>query len=116
METLREISEYLFDEAMSEPNLYIRFVANDIEDLTPLIKQVNEIYFDTEKSRQAVRSINNSQRAFTFFNGSVIQFLIFECQQDCKSGVSDYLVITKAVAIEKKHELIMRTKITYWII
>ena len=107
------ILQVLFAKAVSEPNLVITVVGQDIPNLKAgALRDAINIYNENEEIKDFTTSYNKSDRIFTFKNGSVVEFKSYSDAQDAKSGKRDYLFINEANGIPMAiyNELAIRTK------
>ena len=107
------ILQVLFAKAVSEPNLVITVVGQDIPNLKAgALRDAINIYSENEEIKDFTTSYNKSDRIFTFKNGSVVEFKSYSDAQDAKSGKRDYLFINEANGIPMAiyNELAIRTK------
>ncbi len=107
------ILQVLFAKAVSEPNLVITVVGQDIPNLKAgALRDAINIYNENEEIKGFTTSYNKSDRIFTFKNGSVMEFKSYSDAQDAKSGKRDYLFVNEANGIPMAiyNELAIRTK------
>ena len=107
------ILQVLFAKAVSEPNLVITIVGQDIPNLKAgALRDAINIYNENEEIKGFTTSYNKSDRIFTFKNGSVMEFKSYSDAQDAKSGKRDYLFVNEANGIPMAvyNELAIRTK------
>jgi len=107
------ILQVLFAKAVSEPNLVITVVGQDIPNLKAgALRDAQNIYNENEEIKDFTASYNKSDRIFTFKNGSVVEFKSYSDAQDAKSGKRDYLFVNEANGIPMAiyNELAIRTK------
>ena len=107
------ILQVLFAKAVSEPNLVITVVGQDIPNLKAgALRDAINIYNENEEIKDFTTSYNKSDRIFTFKNGSVMEFKSYSDAQDAKSGKRDYLFVNEANGIPMAvyNELAIRTK------
>ena len=107
------ILQVLFAKAVSEPNLVITVVGQDIPNLKAgALRDAINIYNENEEIKDFTASYNKSDRIFTFKNGSVMEFKSYSDAQDAKSGKRDYLFVNEANGIPMAvyNELAIRTK------
>lgn len=107
------ILQVLFAKAVSEPNLVITVVGQDIPNLKAgALRDAQNIYNENEEIRDFTASYNKSDRIFSFKNGSVMEFKSYSDAQDAKSGKRDYLFVNEANGIPMAvyNELAIRTK------
>jgi len=107
------ILQVLFAKAVSEPNLVITVVGQDIPNLKAgALRDAINIYNENEEIKDFTTSYNKSDRIFTFKNGSVVEFKSYSDAQDAKSGKRDYLFVNEANGIPMAvyNELAIRTK------
>ena len=107
------ILQVLFAKAVSEPNLVITVVGQDIPNLKAgALRDAQNIWNENEEIKDFTASYNKSDRIFTFKNGSVMEFKSYSDAQDAKSGKRDYLFVNEANGIPMAvyNELAIRTK------
>ena len=107
------ILQVLFAKAVSEPNLVITVVGQDIPNLKAgALRDAQNIWNENEEIKDFTASYNKSDRLFTFKNGSVMEFKSYSDAQDAKSGKRDYLFVNEANGIPMAvyNELAIRTK------
>lgn len=107
------ILQVLYAKAVSEPNLVITVVGQDIPNLKAgALRDAQNIWNENEEIKGFTTSYNKSDRIFTFKNGSVMEFKSYSDAQDAKSGKRDYLFINEANGIPMAvyNELAIRTK------
>lgn len=107
------ILQVLFAKGVSEPNLVITVVGQDIPNLKAgALRDAINIYNENEEIKDFTASYNKSDRIFTFKNGSVMEFKSYSDAQDAKSGKRDYLFVNEANGIPMAvyNELAIRTK------
>lgn len=107
------IMQNLFCHAIEEPNQIITVVGQDIPNLkVGALRDAQSILDSSEALQSYVLDYNKSDRVYSFFNGSIIEFKSYDDWQDAKSGKRDYLFINEVNGIAKPiwDELHMRTK------
>lgn len=107
------IMQNLFCHAIEEPNQIITVVGQDIPNLkVGALRDAQSILDSSETLQSYVLDYNKSDRVYSFFNGSIIEFKSYDDWQDAKSGKRDYLFINEVNGIAKPiwDELHMRTK------
>lgn len=107
------ILQVLFAKAVSEPNLVITVVGQDIPNLKAgALRDAINICNENEEIKDFTTSYNKSDRIFTFKNGSVMEFKSYSDAQDAKSGKRDYLFVNEAngITMAVYNELAIRTK------
>lgn len=107
------IMQNLFCHAVEEPNQIITVVGQDIPNLkVGALRDAQSILDSSEVLQSYVLDYNKSDRVYSFFNGSIIEFKSYDDWQDAKSGKRDYLFINEVNGIAKPiwDELHMRTK------
>jgi phage terminase large subunit len=112
------ILQVLFSKAIEAPNLVITVVGQDIPNLKAgALRDALDIYNGSKELKRLTTDYNKSDRIFTFFNGSVMEFKSYDSAQDAKSGKRDYLFINEANGIIYQiwDELNTRTKIQSFI-
>jgi phage terminase large subunit len=111
------ILQVLFTKAIQSPAT-ITVVGQDIPNLKAgALRDALDIYNSSEHLKAFVANYNRSDRIFTFFNGSIMEFKSYDSPQDAKSGKRDYLFINEANGILYQifDELNTRTKIQSFI-
>jgi len=107
------IMQNLFLHAIEEPNQVITVVGQDIPNLkVGALRDAETILSSSEILQAYINNYNKSDRVFTFFNGSIIEFKSYDDWQDAKSGKRDYLFMNEVNGIPKPifDELYLRTK------
>lgn len=84
------------ERALSEPNLIIRVVGQDIPNLKrgALKTYQRYVHADTAVNKRT-KSYNKTERIYTFENGSTIDFVSFSDDQDARGSECDYLFINE---------------------
>lgn len=106
------ILQVLFTLAISEP-VVITVVGQDIPNLKAgALRDALDIYNGSKDLQSFVTDYNKSDRIFSFFNGSIMEFKSYDSPQDAKSGKRDYLFINEAngIPFQVFDELNTRTK------
>jgi phage terminase large subunit len=91
----------------------ITVVGQDIPNLKAgALRDMETIISESDALKTLIVSYNRTDRVFTFWNKSVMEFKSYENFQDAKSGKRDYLFINEAQGINKTvfDELHLRTK------
>lgn len=112
------IIQLLFHKAISEKNLVITVVGQDIPNLKKgAYRDAEHIYNNTGPLHNYLLSWNKTDRIFYFKNGSVIEFNSYANEQDAKSGKRDYLFINEAngLSYQVYWQLAIRTRKTIFI-
>lgn len=107
------IMQNLFLHAIEEPNQVITVVGQDIPNLkVGALRDAETIVASSEVLQSYINNYNKSDRVFTFFNSSIIEFKSYDDWQDAKSGKRDYLFLNEVNGIAKPifDELYLRTK------
>ena len=107
------IMQNLFLHAIEEPNQVITVVGQDIPNLkVGALRDAENIVASSEVLQSYINNYNKSDRVFTFFNSSIIEFKSYDDWQDAKSGKRDYLFLNEVNGIAKPifDELYLRTK------
>lgn len=107
------IMQNLFLHAIEEPNQVITVVGQDIPNLkVGALRDAETIVAASEVLQSYINNYNKSDRVFTFFNSSIIEFKSYDDWQDAKSGKRDYLFLNEVNGIAKPifDELYLRTK------
>lgn len=107
------IMQNLFLHAIEEPNQVITVVGQDIPNLkVGALRDAETIVASSEVLQSYINNYNKSDRLFTFFNSSIIEFKSYDDWQDAKSGKRDYLFLNEVNGIAKPifDELYLRTK------
>lgn len=107
------IMQNLFLHAIEEPNQIITVVGQDIPNLkVGALRDAETIVASSEILQSYINNYNKSDRVFTFFNSSIIEFKSYDDWQDAKSGKRDYLFLNEVNGIPKPifDELYLRTK------
>jgi phage terminase large subunit len=106
------IMQNLFCHAVEEPNQVITVVGQDIPNLkVGALRDAQNIIESSEELKAYINDYNKSDRIYTFFNGSILEFKSYDDWQDAKSGKRDYLFINEVNGIPKPiwDELYLRT-------
>lgn len=107
------ILQVLFTYAVSEKNLIITVVGQDIPNLkSGALRDATNIIGSSTELSELLSEYNRSERIFTFKSGSIIEFKSYDDAQDAKNGKRDYLFVNEAngISFEVYNELYMRTK------
>jgi phage terminase large subunit len=99
--------------AINEPDQVISVVGQDVPNLkSGALRDMQTIVSSSPDIQSWIKSYNASDRIFTFYNGSIIEFKSYQDSQDAKSGKRDYFFLNEAngVSYEIYSELAMRTK------
>ena len=106
------ILQLLFTKAVEETNV-ITVAGQDVPNLKAgALRDALDIYEKSPELQSLVTSYNKTDRVFTFYNGSIMEFKSYKNQQDAKSGKRDYLFMNEAngMSFAVWFELEMRTK------
>lgn len=91
------ILQVLFTKCVNKPGLVCTIVGQDIPNLkSGALRDALDIYNSSEELKKLVHDYNKSDRIFTFFNNSKMEFKSYDSQQDAKSGKRDYLFMNEA--------------------
>jgi phage terminase large subunit len=94
------IIQVLFTKCVNEPGVTCTVVGQDIPNLkVGALKDALDIYNNSSELKTLVSDYNKSDRVFTFFNNSKLEFKSYDSPQDAKSGKRDYLFINEANGI-----------------
>jgi phage terminase large subunit len=107
------ILQVLFAKLSAEENKICTVVGQDIPNLKAgALRDALEIYNNSEILQGLVRDYNKTDRIFSFYNGSVLEFKSYDSPQDAKSGKRHYLFVNEANGIPYPvyEELSLRTK------
>lgn len=107
------ILQVLFTKCINEYGITCTVVGQDIPNLKAgALKDALDIYNNSDELKLLVKDYNKSDRVFTFFNNSKLEFKSYDSRQDAKSGKRDYLFINEANGIDYLiyDELNTRTK------
>jgi phage terminase large subunit len=107
------IMQVLFSIAVSEPNVVITVVGQDIPNLkVGALRDALEIYNNSEELKCLVKSYNKTDRVFEFVSGSLMEFKSYGDAQDAKSGKRDYAFLNEANGIKYEiyNEIALRTR------
>lgn len=107
------ILQSLFAKLSAEENKICTVVGQDIPNLKAgALRDALEIYNNSEILQGLVRDYNKTDRIFSFYNGSIMEFKSYDSPQDAKSGKRHYLFVNEANGIPYPiyEELSLRTK------
>ena len=107
------ILQTLFCKAISEPNIIITVVGQDIPNLKAgALRDALTIIDESEELKSLIFSYNKTDRIITFHSGSVMEFKSYLSPQSAKSGKRDYLFVNEANGISEGiyDQLALRTK------
>jgi len=94
------ILQVLACKAAESPNQIITIVGQDIPNLKAgAIRDFDNILASSEFFRSMIKSVNKTDRIYSFHNGSIMEFKSFDNEQDAKSGKRDYLFVNEANGI-----------------
>ena len=111
------IIQVLFTKAI-ESRVVITVVGESIPNLKAgALRDALDIVNTSPQLKSFITDYNKTDRIFTMFNGSVIEFKSYLTPQDAKSGKRDYLFINEAqgISYEVFMELYMRTRFQAYI-
>ena len=92
--------QVLIVKCLVEGNVVVTVVGQDVPNLkSGAIRDFETILNTTPLFGQYVESVNRTDKAFKFVNGSIIEFKSYENEQDAKSGKRTYLFINEADGI-----------------
>jgi len=107
------ILQVLCLKAIEQPDQVISVVGQDVPNLkSGALRDMQAIVASSTDIQSWIKSYNASDRIFTFYNGSIIEFKSYQDSQDAKSGKRDYFFLNEAngISFEIYSELAMRTK------
>jgi phage terminase large subunit len=107
------ILQVLCLKAIEEPDQVITVVGQDVPNLkSGALRDMQTIVASSTDIQSWIKGYNASDRIYTFYNGSIIEFKSYQDSQDAKSGKRDYFFLNEANGInfEIYSELAMRTK------
>lgn len=107
------ILQTLFCKAISEPNIIITVVGQDIPNLKAgALRDALTIIDESEELKSLILSYNKTDRIIAFHSGSVMEFKSYLNPQGAKSGKRDYLFVNEANGISEGiyDQLALRTK------
>lgn len=107
------ILQVLFTYLIKEPNLVITVVGESIPNLKAgALRDALDIYNNSEVLKSFIKDYNRTDRIFTTYDNSVMEFKSYETSQGAKSGKRDYLFINEAqgISFDIFNELHIRTK------
>lgn len=107
------ILQVLFTKWVSEPNVVITVVGQDIPNLKAgALRDALTIWSASKELQGFTANYNKSDRIFESKGGSIIEFRSYDDSQDAKSGKRDYLFINEAngIKFEVYNELALRTR------
>lgn len=112
------ILQVLFTKAIQRANLVITIAGQDIPNLKKgALRDALDIVASSEILQSFILSYNKTDRVFTFWNGTIMEFNSYGNAQDAKSGKRDYLFVNEAngVSYSIYTELAIRTRIQVFI-
>ena len=107
------ILQVLFAKWVSEPNIVITVVGQDIPNLKAgALRDALTIWSSSKELQAVTLDFNKSDRIFTSKFGSIIEFKSFKDSQDAKSGKRDYSFFNEAngIPFEIFTEVRLRTR------
>lgn len=107
------IMQVLFSIAISEPNVVITIVGQDVPNLkVGALRDALEIYNNSPELKSLVKSYNKTDRVFEFMSGTLMEFKSYGDAQDAKSGKRDYAFFNEAngIKFEIYNEIALRTR------
>lgn len=107
------ILQVLCLKAIEQPDQVISVVGQDVPNLkSGALRDMQSIVASSTDIQSWIKGYNASDRIFTFYNGSIIEFKSYQDSQDAKSGKRDYFFLNEAngISFEIYSELAMRTK------
>ena len=112
------ILQVLFTKAIQKPNMVITIAGQDIPNLKKgALRDALDIVAASDLLASYIVSYNKTDRVFTFWNGTIMEFNSYSNAQDAKSGKRDYLFVNEAngVPYSVYTELALRTRIQVFI-
>lgn len=112
------ILQVLFTKAIQRGNQVITIAGQDIPNLKKgALRDALDIVAASEILQSFILSYNKTDRVFTFWNGTIMEFNSYSNAQDAKSGKRDYLFVNEANGIPYSvyTELALRTRIQVFI-
>lgn len=112
------ILQVLFTKAIQKPGLVITIAGQDIPNLKKgAMRDAEEIIANSPILAAFIVNYNKTDRTYTFWNGTIMEFTSYGNSQDAKSGKRDYLFINEANGIPYSvyFELEVRTRIQTFI-
>lgn len=106
------ILQVLCLKAIEQPDQVISVVGQDVPNLkSGALRDMQRIIASSPDIQSWIRSYNASDRIYTFYNDSIIEFKSYQDSQDAKSGKRDYFFLNEAngISFEIYSELAMRT-------
>lgn len=107
------ILQVLCLKAIEQPDQVISVVGQDVPNLkSGALRDMQSIVASSADIQSWIKGYNASDRIFTFYNGSIMEFKSYQDSQDAKSGKRDYFFLNEAngISFEIYSELAMRTK------
>jgi phage terminase large subunit len=107
------ILQVLCLKAINENDQVISVVGQDVPNLkSGALRDMQTIVASSPDIQSWIKGYNASDRIYTFYNGSIIEFKSYQDSQDAKSGKRDYFFLNEAngISYEIYSELAMRTK------
>ena len=94
------ILQNIFIKLIEQPSMIATIVGQDIPNLKGGALRAFQRYVLDEELTQYVKDYNKTERTYTLYNDSLIEFKSFEDEQDARGGERDYLFINEANAIQ----------------
>ena len=107
------ILQVLFVKAIKYPRSIITIVGETIPNLkSGALRDAQTIVGSSPQLQKLISSYNATDRVYTMYNGSVLEFKSYETSQSAKSGKRDFLFVNEAngISYEIYNELNLRTK------
>ena len=107
------ILQVLFMRAIEHPRSITTIVGETIPNLkSGALRDAQTIVADSPILQKLISSYNATDRVYTMYNGSVLEFKSYETSQSAKSGKRDFLFVNEAngISYEIYNELNLRTK------
>lgn len=107
------ILQVLFVKAIKYPRSIITIVGETIPNLkSGALRDAQTIVGSSPQLQKLITSYNATDRVYTMYNGSVLEFKSYETSQSAKSGKRDFLFVNEAngISYEIYNELNLRTK------
>ena len=107
------ILQVLFLRAIEHPNSITTIVGETIPNLKAgALRDAQTIVASSPQLQKLVSSYNATDRIYTLYNGSVLEFKSYETSQTAKSGKRDFLFVNEAngISFEVYTELYLRTR------
>lgn len=107
------ILQVLFTLGMTDPGCVISVVAQDVPNLRRgAYRDAKRIWGDSPELKAWWGRPNETDRIFTCINGSIIEFVSFQDEQDAKGSRRDYLFVNECngITYEVFRQLMLRTR------